>query len=1085
MGVTVRMKGENLSIQAPQGVLTDALRARIASRKSDIIAALPGQAEPAPPRAVPQPGERHTLSHFQQRLWIIQQLDPAGSEYNLVTVWPMSEFEPDHVAAAVMAVVERHAILRTAFQEGTEGPEAVILGGDAVEIARQDLSGALPGGQLDVIGREIDRHVEIPFDLGTGAPIRFVVFDLGPQGSALLVAAHHIALDHWSLSLLRAEIRSAAADPGAIGTPPALQYAEYAAWSREALGQSHLAAGLDWWEARLSGHPELCAFPTDRLPDLRARGGSHSFTWDPDLSDGIRTLARENGASLWMCLVAACAVAIHLHTGLEDIVIGNPVATRERPEFEGVIGPFVNTLALRLDVGAEDGFGDVLARARDAFLDAHAHRDIPFELVIDRLQPARSFNRSPLFQVAVVLQDGSGGQQEPIYGGGAVHDLTWFVRELDGRLVGAIEYRADMYRADTVRRLSERLETILRQAVERPDVSVGRFSLLTAEERHTQTTTFCPAPRETGDTPFPRQFEAVAARNAEQPAVTFEGATLSYGELNARANRIARLLGDRGIRPRDVVGLCIERSTDMLAALIGLQKAGAVYVPLDPAFPATRLDLIAADSNATAIVGDRRSLRRFDGDGPVALIALDDEGAALAGLAAENLDTAPAPEDPSHIIYTSGSTGTPKGVVIRHGAVANLLGSLRQEPGIAADDIVAATTTVSFDIAAVELLLPLTVGARVALMSRDTATDGFAWSEALQATGATVVQATPSAWKLLLEADWPGRSDILAITGGEPLTRDLADSLLARVDRLWNGYGPSETTIYSTGGWIERGTDAVSIGRPVANTRVFVLDQRGDLAPIGLQGEICIGGAGVSEGYVGREAETEARFVPDPFGGSDGARLYRTGDLGRWSPDGRLYHLGRSDHQVKVRGARVELGEIEAALVATQGISEAVVLARSTGGDDRRLVAYVVYEAGAEMTASEVRRSLNARLPRYMVPPIVVEMPNLPRLTNGKLDRRSLPDPFAQSAEPSRHVPPAAGVETTLAAIWSDVLSIERIGAADNFFELGGHSLLTLRVSKAVEAELGVFLDPRLMFLKNLRQIAAQISEQETAAKVQ
>lgn len=1056
-------------------MLSPSLRERIAAQRSEVMAAL-AEEQALPKGAVRPVGARHALSHFQERLWIIQQLDPNGTEYNLVTVWPMPDGVPDRIAAAVRGVAERHAILRTAFEEAAEGPEAVILGADAVDIQRHSLAEQAQDDQIAAIRAEIERQVHLPFDLETAPPARFMVYDLGPRGAALLVAAHHIALDHWSLSLLRNAITRAAAAPSDADSHPSLHYADYADWSRQQLSPARLSEGLDWWQAQLAGHPELCAFPADGLPQIRPRGSSRSFSWDAALTDQLRSLAQRHGVSIYMCLVAACAVALHRETGLEDIVIGNPVATRELAEFEELIGPFVNTLAMRFALHPEDRFATVLARVRDALLDAHGNRDIPFELVIERLQPPRSFNRSPLFQVAVVLQDGSGSQTEPIYGGGAVHDLTWFVREVGGELLGSIEFRADVYHDDTIERLLGRLKMIVQQAVTDPALPVGAFALLTEAERRTLTEAFIPAAQDTGSAPFPRQFERLAAEQGKRPAVTCGGETLDYAALNARANRITHLLRERNVGAGDLVGLCIERSIDMLAGLIALQKARAVYVPLDPAFPPARLAMIAADSGAVAILGDRRSLRRFDSDGPATLIALDDDAAALGTRPSENPQNAPGAADLSHIIYTSGSTGKPKGVAITHGAFSNLLASLRQEPGIAPDDVVAATTTVSFDIAAVELLLPLTVGARIELMSRDTATDGAAWSAALQACGATVVQATPSAWRILLEAEWPGGADIKAITGGEPLTRELADRLLDRVGGLWNGYGPSETTVYSTGGWVEPGEKAISIGRPVANTRVYVLDPRGDLAPIGHQGEICIGGAGVAQGYLGRPDETDARFIPDPFG-PPGARIYRTGDLGRWSPEGALYHLGRGDHQVKIRGARVELGEIEAALVATEDILHAVVIAHDTG-DDRRLVAYVVYAPGADMTASDVRRALRARLPAYMIPAIIVELPSMPLLPNGKLDRRALPDPFAQTAERVRHVPPAPGLETTLAGIWSRVLSIEAISASDNFFELGGHSLLTLRVAKAVDAELGLYLDPRLLFLKDLRQIAAQIAHQ-------
>lgn len=1076
-GGQISVNGEDLRLSGPVGSLTEELRHQIRDQKAGVISLLREEASAAPsilPKDGPLP-----VSHFQERLWIIQKLDPQATEYNLVTVWPFgTRIGADAMETAVRRVVTRHRVLRTSFRETPTGPVAIVLEPDLVAVDFIDLADLDDHARRAAVNELIRREAARPFDLETAAPSRFTVLDLGPHGVALLVSAHHIAIDHWSLSVLRDEILAAEADGAAFASlPPALEYSDYAGWHRRKLNPAGLAEHLDWWEETLKGHPDLCAFNADLVPEFGWDGGSCSFIWDKDFSHRLMRFAQSSRVTLYMCLLAAASVALHRETGLEDIVLGSPVALRERGEFERIIGPFVNTQVLRLSVTPETTFSELLAGARKALLDSHPHSHVPFEMVVERLQPARNLNRSPLFQFAVVLQNAAGAPTEPIFGGGAIHDMTWFVRQADDQVMGAIEYRSDIYAEKTVERLLARLEAILRHAVDNPQTPVSRIPLLTEAERTNLIADFVPAPVETDPTPYPQQVARIAAERPDAVAVRQAGAGLSYGDLNRRASQLARLLNARGLGRGAVVGLCIDRTPHLVMALLAIHRAGAAYVPLDPGFPAERLRFILADSGAGAVITGGEAADSLDVPDGVAEI---DIAAALAE--AERLpDTDPevgiTPDDTSHLIYTSGSTGRPKGVEISHGALSNLLASLRVEPGMTATDVVAATTTVSFDIAAVELQLPLTVGATIELLDREVATNGEALSEALVDCGATVIQATPSAWRLLLEAGWAGNPDALAISGGEALTRDLADALLARVGRLWNGYGPSETTIYSTGAWITADSGPVSIGRPVANTRVYLLDTYGGLVPIGMQGEICIGGAGVAKGYVGLPDQTRERFVADPFDPSGTGKLYRTGDIGRWSAEGELFHLGRSDHQVKIRGVRIELGEIEAALLGADEVRQAAVVVEDAGHGDHRLVAYVVYEPGEQMTASEVRRLLRTTLPRHMVPAVIMDLPALPRTPNGKLDRKALPRPFERGGP--RHAvttPPQPGTESALAEIWRDVLKVDAVGAEDNFFELGGHSLLTLRVARQVRERIGVTLDPRVLFFKNLRQIAAEMS---------
>jgi len=1071
-GIKLALAGEDLKVQAPAGVITDDLRHALSDHKQALIALLKEEEGPA---LVPRsPNSQILLSHFQERLWILQQLSPLATEYNIVTAWPLgSTYPAAQYPGAIREVCRNHSILRTHFFEAEDGLAGREVGAEKVEISEFDLSGLGVEEQHANILKEIEGHTERPFSLAEEPPIRFGVFDLGQNGVAVLVSAHHIALDHWSLSLLQNYIKQALKDPSLPQTSPPLDYADYAAWSRAAMDSERLEAHIDWWADHLKGSPDLCSFPTDFVPDLVGRGHSIPFAWDQEMTAGIEALARQEGASVYMCLLAACAVALYGYTGQSDLLLGNSIAVRDRPELEQVIGPFVNTEVLRINVKGDMSFRDVLASAKTAVLDSHPHCHVPFEMVVERLKPARSLNRSPLFQVAVVMQNAGDGQAEPIYGGGAVHDMTWFTHVRDSQLVGSIEYRSDIFAQSSIERVLNSLEETLRHATKNPNLPVAEIPLVSKKDEELLVG-FSQGAEVTAHAPLlVESFENVAQSEPDRVAIRTEDRSITYGELNAKANQLAHHLASLGIGAGDLVGLCLERSINLSVVQLGILKSGAAFVPIDPQFPSERVGYLLSDCGAAAILTDRETADGFSFDiGATALIVCEDEP-QWTTQQSDNPTVSAAATDRAQVIYTSGSTGAPKGVQITHGAIANLFAGMRREPGLCKDDIVAATTTVSFDISAVELLLPLTVGARIELLSRDVATDGFALAKTLADTGATIVQATPSAWRLLLEAGWQGGDHVRAITGGEPLTRDLADGLLQKVGTLWNGYGPSETTIYSTATYIHPGPDPISIGRPLDNTQVVVLNESQKLTPIGVQGEICIGGAGVAIGYLGRAELTAEKFIDNPYGKG---RLYRTGDIGRWTVDGNLMHLGRSDHQVKIRGVRVELGEIEAALLQVPGIKEAAAAVYDTEHDDRRLVAYVSYDWDQDVMASEVRRELRERLPGYMVPSLIVDLPEFPMTPNGKLDRSALPSPFAHQQEDPAFEAPRAGLEEKMAQIWQAVLAVATVGATDNFFEIGGHSLLTLRVAKQLRAQFGIELDPRVMFFQNLRQIAESFS---------
>jgi amino acid adenylation domain-containing protein len=667
--------------------------------------------------------------------------------------------------------------------------------------------------------------------------------------------------------------------------------------------------------------------------------------------------------------------------------------------------------------------------------------------------------------------DGVAFEPLPVNRGGAQFELSFSIdTEITHRL--SIEYNTDLFERATVERLAAQYLTLLEAATAEPLRRISTLPLLPAEERATLrawNSTSAAYPR---TEMFPRIFEAQVRKSPQAVAISFAGTQMSYGEVNASANILARQLCGLGAKPGTLVALCVSRSPLLLISLLAIQKSGAGYVPLDPEFPAERLSYMLTDSGSELLLTSGELPAGVEVPAGVRTL---DAAQAIKNTAgsAENLEAAVVWQDIAYVIYTSGSTGRPKGVAIAHGALLNFLCSMRERPGLASTDVLAAVTTISFDIAALELYLPLMVGARIELVSRQDSGDGHALKRLLRSSGATVLQATPATWRMLLEVEWPGGETFRALCGGEALSRTLADGILERVGELWNMYGPTETTVWSTLEQVGRDAGAISIGQPIGNTQVHILDPGGQLVPIGAVGEICIGGEGVANGYHRRPALTAERFVPDIDAGP-GRRLYRTGDRGRWAGDGKLYHLGRVDNQVKIRGFRIELNEIEQVFGAHAEVRQVVVVVREAQADDARLVAFVAYHEGQDLTTGDVKRKLRLQLPEYMVPSIIVPVTSMPLTSNGKVDRAALPNPFdnAVRAVPSRE-PPATATERIIADIWKTVLKVERIDAEDNFFELGGYSLLSLRVAKMVKKRTGHEMDPRTLFFHNLRQVAA------------
>jgi amino acid adenylation domain-containing protein len=1080
LDVHVRAEGGRLRINAPKGRLTRDLEAALVARKDELLKVLELDSRRARPELAPvSRSSPPRLSYLQERLWVLDRLQPGSTAYNLASISGVrTGVDVPRLIVAVRRLVARHEILRSRFVLEGETPVVSIGPPDDIVIDVQDLRGWSDERQAEALTRAAGDAALRPFDVRIEPPVRFAVLQTADDAAALLFSAHHIALDSWSVGLLTREIHELYNGLGTGGVePPAppLQYVDFAHWQRALMEGDGAAERLAYWRQRLASLPQLSTFPPDhpRSEEGSSWGRTHHLQVAPELYSTMRAAGREMGVTVYMTLLAALAITLSRRTGQNDVAIGSPLGTRQRAELESIIGPIVNPLVLRLDVSDDPSFEQLVARARETVLEGHANQDVAFETLVKELNPERSLGHSPLFQVALVMHNAPDAAETTIVGGGAIYDLTVYATEHNGSLGITFEYRADLYEPATMARIGEHLQSVLSAAVHGRGRRVSQLGALGGRERDLVVEEFNRTCIRLESATLVEQFRRMVSARGDDIAVVGSDRTLTYRALDRLSDRVASRLRASGAGPGSFVALATDRTSSLPAAALGILKSGAAYVPVDLTYPAERIGFMLRDSGAQLIVTTRAMLSAVAVAGTTAtVIAIDepwadDEEATVASEPGEA--RGPVPTDIAYLIYTSGSTGTPKGVLIPHSAVSNFLGAMRETVGFAPADVILSVTTPSFDISVLELFLPLVAGGRIVVADREAVTDGARLARALESSGTTILQSTPSGWRLLMNAGWEGDRGMSAIVGGEAMPPDLAEWLRPRVRAVWNAYGPTETTVWSTMALLGDG-DPITIGTPIANTRIYVLDAHGTYAPIGALGEICIAGAGVARGYHHRPELTSERFVADPV--HPGLTMYRTGDIGRWRADGRLDHLGRIDGQVKIRGYRIETGEIEAALVALDAVKEAVVAVRATSPDEPRIVAWVQLHEDEECTGSELRRSLRQRLPEFMIPSMIVPIDSFPLTPNGKIDRQSLPDVFSTSGTVRGGAAPATPTEQAIADIWKGLLGVERISVTDGFFELGGHSLLAMRAASAITARTGRIIDPRLLFFRTLGQLA-------------
>jgi len=1044
----------------------------------------------APPLGAVAREGRLPLSFAQQRLWFLDRLEPGMSLYNVpLAVRLTGQLDVEAFGRTLSEVVRRHEVLRTRFAEVDSGPVQIICEAEPVPLPLTDLTLLAEAERETAARRLAEAEAQKSFDLSTGPLLRAKLLRLAEEEHVVLLTMHHIVSDGWSLGLLIKDVATlyesfSKGEPSPLAELP-IQYADYAAWQREWLQGEVLETQLSYWRRQLGGELPVLELPTDRPrpPVQTYRGARHTLALDREATQSLKGLSRREGCTLFMTLLAGFQALLARYTSQEEIVVGTPIAGRTRAELEPLVGFFVNTLALRTDLSGDPTFVELMKRVREVTLGAYAHQEVPFEKLVEELQPERDMSRSPLFQAMLILQNvpletlelpglrvsGMGGEVDT-----AKFDLTLSFVESGGSLRGTLEYNTDLFDSSTVARMARHFQILLESLAADAGQRVSLAPMLTAEEQEQVLRRWNETGKDYGAERCVHElFEEQAARTPEAVAVIFGEQQLTYAELNGRANQLAAHLRTLGVGLESRVGISVRRSLEMAVGVLGILKSGAAYLSLDPAYPRERLAFMLEDAGAGVLLTEE-SLAASLPESGARVVSLEADRERIAALSTENVSVGAVPGNLAYLIYTSGSTGRPKGVAMSHGALFNLL---RWQLENSAFERLRTLqfASLSFDVSFQEIFSTWCAGATLVMLHEETRRDPSAlWRlmreqsvERLFIPYVGLQQLAEAA-----EADDFAQAPLREVnTAGEQLkvTRHVA-ALFERLGdcALNNQYGPSEThvvTAYGLGGEPSDWPELPSIGRPIANTRVHVLSRSLQPAPAGAVGELYLGGANLARGYLNRPALTAARFVPDPFAAEPGARLYRTGDLARYLPDGNVEFLGRADEQVKIRGFRVELGEIEAVLCERPSVREAVVTVREGGAGEKRLIAYVLSEEGQELDTVSIRADLKERLPEYMIPAVFVPLTELPLTPSGKVDRRRLPTPGAgEGLEARAYVAPRTADEEQIAAMWREVLELKQVGVNDNFFELGGHSLLATRVISRVLETFKVSVTVRSLF---------------------
>ncbi len=1036
------------------------------------------------------------LSFPQERIFLLDRIMPGLSVYNVPTLVRVhGTLDADLLRQACEQVVERHEILRTTVSLLDGLPAQEVAPPQPFELTAVDLR-AEPAPQREAMAFELFAELaRRPFDLSRDVLLRVALAHVSDDEDRLLIVFHHMGSDHASSAILFRELdelyNALAGGYAPVLPQLPIQYGDFAAWQREQLTGRALDELLEYWTSRLAGAPERLDLPADRpRPSAQSyRGKLREFTIERELAGPLRDLARGHGASMFMLLMATFKALLYRYTGVEDLVVGAPASGRHYEETANLLGFFSNTLVLRTDVSGDPTFAELLGRVKVTAMEAQVYQELPFERLVEALNPERAQSHSPVFQV--LLGYDVAPAEPPKLGGRLLEplpvpgwewsrlDLSIILRDLaDGGLHAHLEYTTDLFDPATIERLIGHYRTLLQGVVRDPQQRLSELPLLTAEEHRHMLVEWNATEHPYDQRCVHEQIAEQVARTPDAIAVVDASERLTYAQLQSRANQLAHELIAAGVEPGGLVGICMDRQAALLVSMLAVLQTGAAYVPIDPTFPPQRQEFMLADARAPVLITQERYLGTIDPRG-AAVICVDQDWPRIAQRPTEPVGVAVGPGDRAYIIYTSGSTGQPKGVQTIHRSVSNLLAYMREAPGLTEHDVVANVATQAVDLPVPDFYLTLMVGARLVMIPRDATMDGVDLADWMARNGATFMQATATTWQLLVDAGWKGSAALKICAGGEALPRALADELRTRCASLWNVYGPTETTVWSSVLELQPGEGSPPIGGPMWNTTFYVLDHSRQPLPIGIPGELYIGGDGLAPGYLDRPELTAERFVADPFSADPADRLYRTGDLVRWREDGTLEYLGRVDLQVKLRGFRIELEEIEAVLDTRPDVAGAAAVVREDVPGDQRLVAYIVPADGQTVDVEELRRLCKAKLAPYMVPSTFVCLEAFPTTPNRKLDRRALPAPDGARPDLARsYVAPGSPVEETLASIWREVLGVDRVGIDDDFFDLGGHSLLAVKMLARVQESFGLDLYLGTVFdHSTIRELAAAVTD--------
>ncbi|TRU24576.1 MAG: amino acid adenylation domain-containing protein [Microcystis aeruginosa Ma_QC_B_20070730_S2] len=1096
LDIKLWLEEEKLKYQAPQGAMTPEIKQKIGTRKPEILTFLRSATTPSKPlesviNTVART-EDLPLSFAQQRMWFLYQMDQQNSAYNeALTIRLTGSLNIDILEQTINAIIQRHESLRTTFPMVEGKPIQKISPSLKIKLLVVNLKDI----SQEQIDKQIIEELQKPFDLTQAPLLRCTLFDLGYENYILVNVFHHIIIDGWSKGILFKELSKfyqALLSNSTVDLPElAIQYADFAVWQRQWLQGEILENQLNYWKKQLTDAPPLLELPTDKPRPATAnfRGHSISFQINSELTEKLKLLSQKSGTTLFMTLLAALNTLLFRYSGQDDILIGTPTANRNRQEIEPLIGFFVNTLVLRNSLEGNPTFSGLLQQARNVVLEAYANQDVPFEQVVDGLEIERSLSYNPLFQVMFALQNAPlnalelpdlKAQYLAVENQRIKFDLSLVLEEIETEkgayLEGFWEYDSDLFTPERINRMVGHFQTLLKGIVANPQQTIGELPLLTESEEQQLLVEWNQT-----ETSYPdhycihQLFEAWVEQTPDAIALIFKGEQLTYRELNSKANQLANYLQTLGVKTETLVGICIEPSLEMIVGILGILKAAGAYVPIDPTYPSERIAYMLDDSQLAVLLTEEKLVTSLP-QHQAQVICLDSDWKEISTESKSYPITSLTPENLAYVIYTSGSTGKPKGVLVAHRGLCNLSQAQIKLFDVQPDSCVLQFASISFDASIWEIVMALCAGARLYLGTREELQPGQPLLELLQEQEITHLTLVPSALAALSSENLPALQNI--IVAGEPCPPSLVIQW-ASGRRFFNAYGPTESTVCATVAQCFEDMDMLPIGRPIANTKIYILDRYLQPVPIGVPGELHLASVGLAKGYLNRPELTDSKFITNPFSEKSSDRLYKTGDLVRYGNDGQIEFVGRIDDQVKIRGFRIELGEIESVLNQYPQVKDAIVIVREDELKTKRLYGYFIPETEA-LTSQELRQFIQDRLPDYMIPAFLIPLESFPLTPNGKVDRRALPLPKINPNELENYATPSTKNEQILAQIWQEVLGLKTISINDNFFELGGDSILAIQIIAKANQE-GLEITPKQLFgYQTIAQLA--ILAETTAA---